>query len=139
MSNIIDLNELRKELKEKVSLEDWTKFAEAQFNIIEKYEKELKFLKEKNKNLETLLLSRSNFTAEPLTPEESICIDQISRLEVLSRERQLTLEEVKRFDLLVKNLKIIREESTIILNSKKPELAEADLVAIIRSEKEDQS
>jgi hypothetical protein len=50
----------------------------------------------------------------------------------------LTLEEVKRLDLLVKNLKLIREESTIIVNNKKSDnIKEADLVAIAKSQSGD--
>ncbi len=64
-------------------------------------------------------------------PGEKICIEQIDRLEKLSSDRQLTLEEVKRLDLLVKNLKLIREESTVILNARRIDsLKESDLVAI---------
>lgn len=42
------------------------------------------------------------------SPEEQICIEQISRLKTLSEQRSLELDEVKRLDLLVKNLLAIR-------------------------------
>jgi hypothetical protein len=134
MSNIIDINELRKQINEERSVEEWTSFAKQQASMIETYQQQLKTLHNKNHQLESLLMSK--FT-EPLithlTPEEQICIEQIDRLQKLSSERALILDEVKRLDLLVKNLKLIREESTIIVNQKSDNLKEADLVAIIRS------
>ncbi len=134
MSNIIDINDLKKQFQEKLSIEEWQSFAKAQFDLIDQYQKELVYLKDKNKHLESLLFNKTSEFATELTPEEVICIQQISRLEKLSNERQLTLEEVKRLDLLVKNLKLIREESTIVVNNKKVDnLKEAELVAIVRA------
>lgn len=134
MSNIVDINDLRKQFAEKITSEEWKKFAEVQQAIIEKYENQIKLLNDKNKHLESLLMSKTNIVSE-LTPEEVICLQQINRLEKLSTDRQLTLEEVKKLDLLVKNLKLIREESTIIVNNRNQEnLKEAELVAIARTE-----
>ncbi len=134
MSNIIDINEIRKQFAEKLSSEEWKIFADMQRSMMEKYEQQLDFLTQKNKHLENLLLKNSGFATE-ITPEETICVQQISRLETLSNERQLTLEEVKKLDLLVKNLKLVREESTIVVSNKdQAKLGENDLVAIIRSE-----
>lgn len=130
MSNIISLDELRKQFSKAASLEEWKQFAESQNDLIESYQKQLDILKQKNHQLEIILDNKHPLITE-LSSEEDICVHQIARLHTLSNERQLTLEEVKRFDLLVKNLKLIREESTIILNSRKPEsLKESDLVAI---------
>lgn len=134
MSNLIDITELRKQMLEERSLEEWLIFAKQQASVIETYQQQLKTLHNKNHQLENLLMTK--FT-EPLithlTPEEKICIEQINRLEEVSSQRALILDEVKRLDLLVKNLKLIREESTIIVNQKPDSLKEADLVAIIRS------
>lgn len=135
MGDLIDINELRKEFAEKLTTEEWQKFAEMQRVLIDKYEKRISLLSEKNQQLEKLLMSRTPDLITELTPEENICIQQIDRLEKLSNERQLTLEEVKRLDLLVKNLKLIREESTIVVNNRPPaKLEEKDLVAIVRAE-----
>lgn len=137
MSNIIDINELRKQFAEKLSSEEWQKFSEMQNTIIDKYEKQILFLIEKNKHLEKMLINKNNFVTE-IQPEEIICLQQIKRLEHMSNERQLTLEEVKRLDLLVKNLKLIREESTIVVNNRNSDkLGENELVAIVRSESQD--
>jgi vacuolar-type H+-ATPase subunit I/STV1 len=138
MSNIISIDELRKLSEQHLTVQEWQDFAERQTKLLEQYDKKVRFLEEKNKNLESMLMSRSaESLISTLTPEENICIQQIDRLEKLSNERQLTLEEVKRLDLLVKNLKLIREESTIVVNSQKSDnLKEEDLVAIIRAERE---
>lgn len=131
MGDLIGIDDLRKMFAEKTSIEEWKAFSEQQNSIIDKYQRELTILKNKNYQLENLLLNK--FSA-PLTPEENICIQQIDRLEKLSNERQLTLEEVKRLDLLIKNLKLIREESTVIVQNRTPDnIEEADLVAIART------
>lgn len=134
MSNILDINELRKQFGEKISLEQWQNFSEAQNALIIKLKKEVEIYKQKNAQLEHLVLNKHPHLLAELTPEEIICLQQIRKLENSSNQRELTLEEVKRLDLLVKNLKLIREESTIVVNNRTDNLKESDLVAIIRSE-----
>ncbi len=81
-----------------------------------------------------LSMSRNSLVTEVST-EEVICIEQIERLKIKSTERELTLEEVKRLDLLVKNLKLVREESTIVVSGPRvDDLSEVDLVQIAQSE-----
>ena len=131
MADIVDIKDLRKQFMEKVTVEDWKSFAEAQHTIIENYNRQIEILKDKNKHLETLLMKKPvQSLITELSSEEKICIEQIDRLERQSAERQLTLEEVKRLDLLVKNLKLIREESTIVVNNRADALKESELVAI---------
>lgn len=130
MSNIVDINTLKNQFLQAETLEDWKQFANTQNELIVSYQKEIEVLRLKNRQLEAMLINKTNLITE-LSPEENICIQQIDRLEKTSLTRELTLEEVKRLDLLVKNMKLIREESTIVLNSKKSDnLGEADLVAI---------
>lgn len=131
-NNIISIDELRKQFNQKMSLEEWQHFASVQNTLLEKLNNEIQNLKTKNAHLEKLLVQSSNLVS-PLPPEEIICIQQISYLEEQSMKRQLTLEEVKRLDLLVKNLKLIREESTVVINKPSDQLKEADLVAIATS------
>lgn len=47
-----------------------------------------------------------------LTPEEELLEMQINNLNAVSRERKLTLEEVKTLDLLIKNKRLIKKQST---------------------------
>ena len=66
--------------------------------------------------------------------EEMICIEQIDLLKQKSSSRELSLDEVKRLDLLVKNLRLIREQSTEVINTTDyKNLGEAELVAIASS------
>ena len=130
MNDLISISQLREE----ATLEEWKSFCSAQLITIEECTKKIKELQKKNYSLEVMLMSKFNESMiAKLTPEEEICIIQIERLQKLSNERALVLDEVKRLDLLVKNLKLIREESTIILNKNSDTLKEEDLVAIIRS------
>lgn len=46
------------------------------------------------------------------TPEQELLETQILNLNALSRERRLTLEEVKTMDLLIKNKRLITNQST---------------------------
>lgn len=135
MSNILSLDDLKKQMQETLTSDEWKVFSGAQMQQLEVYSREIAILKQKNAQLEHLLKQKSPSLVQDLTSEEIICIQQIDRLHNSSQTRELGLEEVKRLDLLVKNLKLIREESTIVVNNSHPErLKEAELVAIIKSD-----
>lgn len=61
-----------------------------------------------------ILLNEIDSDANPdmVTDEESICVEQIRKLKESSGKRQLSTDEVKRLDLLHKNLKMSRGEGT---------------------------
>lgn len=67
-----------------------------------------------------------------ITDEEEISLQQLDRLKRLSQERPLTLEEIKSFDLLVKNKRLAQKQPTMIPYSpeKKKELPVNELVLI---------
>lgn len=134
MADLVDINELKKQMAEKLTSEEWQVFATSQTNLIESLQKENAILKQKNAQLEHLLVQRTPTLVQELSPEEVICIQQIDKLHTASQTRELSLEEVKRLDLLVKNLKLIREESTIVVNNNRDSLKEHELVAIINSD-----
>ncbi len=71
-------------------------------------------------------------TTEPLSSEEEIAILQLERLKDMSRERLLTIEEVKMYDLLVKNLRLSKEKSeTITISHIKPaQIDEQEMIDI---------
>lgn len=132
MNNIVDISQLRKDFELKVKNKELKEFAEVQHTIIEKLLQENKNLIEKVTHLEQLLtdISKNNMVSH-ISPEEMICLEQISLLKQKSNARDLTLEETKKLDILVRNLKLIREESTIIVNQVDPSgIKEAELVAI---------
>jgi hypothetical protein len=69
-----------------------------------------------------------------LTPEEELLEVQINNLNAISRERKLTLEEVKTLDLLIKNKRLIKKQSTSNPElSLPPELSDEDLERIAAS------
>lgn len=134
--DIIDINEVRKQLQESLKKENAADFAKAQHNTIEKLCKQIETLKERNTHLENVLksISKSNIIND-ITQEELICIEQIDILKNRSSQRELTTDEVKRLDLLIKNLKLLRQESTVIMSSKgMRDVSEGDLLAIAQSE-----
>ena len=102
---------------------------EGQQNFISKLLKENEFLKEKLKSLETI----SRTFGAP-APEEIICIEQIAKLKERSNGRELSLEEVKRLDLLIKNLRLIKGESTENTATNYRNVSEESLVATIISD-----
>lgn len=66
-----------------------------------------------------------------LTPEEEILSVQISQLNGVSRERKLTLEEVKTLDLLIKNKRLLNKQRTSNNNLTLPEnLSDEELMRI---------
>lgn len=132
MSNLIDIQDLKKQFEEKTKVKDLKEFASSQYKLIENLVSENKLLKEKNEYLEQAL---QNYVQKSmrLSPEEMICIEQIDLLKTKSRNRELTLEETKRLDILVRSLKLIREESTVIVSHSDPSgVKESELVAIAR-------
>jgi hypothetical protein len=132
MSNVVNISELKKQFEEKTKAKDLKEFASAQYKIIETLISENNFLKEKNQHLEKMLQTQMQ-NAMRLSPEEMICLEQIDRLKSKSKDRELTLEEAKKLDILVRNLKLIREESTIVVSHSDPSgIKESELVAIAR-------
>jgi len=72
-------------------------------------------LMEENDHLKKLVTTNESFiieTSKP-TPEELICLQQISLLKQISEGAALTLEESKKLDTYVKLLKIIRNKEKV--------------------------
>ena len=131
-NDIVDIATLRKEFTEKTKTKELKEFASAQQFLIENLMNKNKILEEKNAHLEEILKNTvKKDVVMPISPEEMVCIEQIALLKQKSSGRALELEEAKKFDIFVKNLKLIREESTIVLGSNDYSSAkEDDLVAI---------
>lgn len=70
-----------------------------------------------------------------ISPEEEIAQMQLERLRQLAKTRTLTLEETRMFDLLVKNKRLVLDESTINLsNNSARDVSEADLLKLAASQ-----
>jgi hypothetical protein len=113
--SVVDLKELKKEFEAKALQNDLKSFAESQHKTIELLLLENKKMQEKLTQAESLLASLSG--VHKISPEEMICIEQINILHNRSAQRELNLEEVKRLDLLVKNLRLVRTQSTDVIDS----------------------
>lgn len=124
-----DINSLMK--KSKKDLEQYTS---AQDAVIIKLQKENELLKQKLSHLENLLIAKTT----TISPEELICIEQIDVIKQKSSQRELSLDEVKRLDILIKNLRLIKDQSTQAIEHKDyREVKEMDLVAIVRNTSEE--
>jgi len=114
MSDVADLS--LEQLKNKVvSLERENRAA---FATIDRLLKDLNTKREEIDHL-TSLVSQTVPVVQPkaspvadVAPEESIAEIQLAKLREISNKRTLTLEEVRTFDLLVKNKRLTQEKST---------------------------
>lgn len=137
--DIIDINELRQMMIEKSKEEDAQKFIETQHKTIEQLCKQIETLKEKATHLENILkqVVRPGLVSD-VSQEELICIEQIDIIKNRSSQRELTTDEVKKLDLLIKNLKLLRQESTVIMSkSAYRSLPDEDLLAMAVSDKDE--
>jgi hypothetical protein len=137
--DIIDINEVRKLMIEKSKEEDAQKFIETQHKTIEKLCKQIEILKEKTTHLENILkqVVKPGLVAD-VSQEELICIEQIDIIKNRSSQRELTTDEVKKLDLLIKNLKLLRQESTVIMSkSSYRALPEDELLSIAEAVKDE--
>lgn len=117
----------------KKSKKDLEQYSVAQDTVIFKLQKEIEFLREKLSHLETTLVKQS-----VITPEEMICVEQIALIKRTSTGRELSLDEVKRLDILIKNLRLIKDQSTQAVDHKDyRNVKELDLVEIARKPTEE--
>jgi hypothetical protein len=75
-----------------------------------------------------------------LTAEEEVAILQLERLRQAAKNRTLTLEEVRMFDLLVKNKRLTQDESTINLSKASyRDVSDATLLQIATKDNDDET
>jgi len=133
---VLDIDQFIKEAKKK----ELQEFTEKQLVTITKLQEENNFLKQKLGHLERMLveLEQRKVSFNSMQDEELICIEQIQVLKQKSSSRELSLDEAKRLDLFIKNLRLIREQSTEVINSADyRDLGEEALVRIASSTTED--
>lgn len=90
-------------------------YCDTQYTTIDLLNKENHDLKLKVKHLEELLVATNKLTDDvvkiEVTPEQAICEIQIQKLQDKASQRELTLEETKRLEILVKSLYLIKEKT----------------------------
>jgi NADH dehydrogenase/NADH:ubiquinone oxidoreductase subunit G len=113
----------------------------AAMQTIQKLLKELNGKNEEIKNLQSIVNKAVPVVRVPdekksgvimhTTAEEEIALEQLQRLRAIARERQLTLEETKIYDILVKNKRLTQDESTVNLSKAQyRDISAADLLQL---------
>lgn len=104
-------------------------------------EAEITHLKELLGSNTQLIESESSVSRVIVTPEEALIESQINILQNRSLGQELTLEDVKKLDLLLKNKNIIKShDETIKADSKKVDkksLSKAELIQIASSKQDE--
>jgi virulence-associated protein VapD len=135
MSNVLSIEELRKEFLEKSKPKDVKEFVEKQQMLLEKYMQEnVELKKQLDHATELLKNSSGSLIIGQDNAEELICVEQIQILKERSRTRELDINDVKKLDILIKNLKLLRSEPTSNVNNSYRDVSDADLIAIAKSE-----
>ena len=137
MDDVVNIEDLRAQFVEKAKAKELTAFASKQQILIEKLLIENNKLKASLTHLETTVkqVGGDKVIATDMSAEELICIEQINILRTRSSQRELNLDEIKRLDILIKNLRLIREKSTEVIDTKRyRDVSEVDLVAIATRE-----
>lgn len=114
------------------------KYSDAQFLAIQSALEKIKKLEEEITHLQQLLAETTqligNVTKTIKSPELAVCEAQIELLQNRALTKELTLEEVKTLDLLIKNKRLLSGDPTTIEGKrvKKPKVdySEAELVKI---------
>lgn len=136
MSNIIKLPEIGKEFK---TIKELSEYSTAQFYALQGAVEKIQKLQEEISHLQTLLASTTsliednNVSSIIKSPELAIVEAQINLLTNRAIRQELTLEEVKILDLLVKNKRLLSDESTTIEGKTakpKKEYSEAQLISL---------
>lgn len=99
--------------------------------FIDKLKSENIVLRQKVQQLEEMLMSSRESLSLNVSPEEQICVKQIDSLNRISNDRDLTLEEIKKLDFLVKNLKLIRKEANSIVEMTAKDVTPDELLALL--------
>jgi hypothetical protein len=90
------------------------------------------YLEEENKKLKEQILALTKLIPKhqfEVSDEQSICEMEIKRLHDIAVTRALNLEETKKLDLYVKNLKLVQKEAPPIDVTKG--LTDTDLIKIV--------
>lgn len=111
-------------------------YADAQYLALKGAHEKIKKLEEEVTHLQTMLAANTALIEDSRverlikTPELAIIEAQIQILQNRAMQKELTLEEVKTLDLLIKNKKLLSDEPTAINGSakKKRTYTDAELI-----------
>lgn len=114
MADIIDIKSLASEFKD---IKDLQAYADKQFIALKKTLEKNAKLENENRHLKylleqtTQLIEKDNVHKMIVTPEQALIDEQISILQGRAIGKELTLEEIKKLDLLIKNKKLLEEKT----------------------------
>lgn len=127
MGDVVSITTLAGEFSSQQELQT---YCNKQYQALGEAANRIKQLEQEIEHVKHLLITQSALvTFTDITLEEKICLAQIAILESRCAGKELTLEEIKKFDLLVKNLQIIRENNpkTLDVTPTKSELTPKEL------------
>jgi uncharacterized protein YoxC len=141
-SKIADLDEFKSidQLKKEILV--LTRENKAALLTIDKLLKDSNQKNEEIKHLQSLISQavpiikkETSKLSTAVSPEEEIAEVQLERLRQSAKNRILTLEETRMFDLLVKNKRLVLDESTINVGKNQyRDVADVDLLKLAASE-----
>ena len=135
MSNIISIEELRKEFLEKTKPKDVKECVEKQQELLEKFMRKCQELEEKLNHANEIISNMgSSLVVGNTNDEELICVQQIEMIKQASLKRELDINEVKKLDLLIKNLRLIRSQPTGVNDTTIRDVSETDLIALAKGD-----
>jgi hypothetical protein len=141
-NKISDLDEFKSIDQLKKEILSLTRENKAAMLTIDKLLKDANQKSEEIKHLQSLIAQavpvikkESQMISVSTSPEEEIAQIQLERLRQAAKTRILTLEETRMFDLLVKNKRLVLDESTINLGKNQyRDVADSDLLKIAASQ-----
>ena len=132
MTDIISIAHLHKDFS---TIAEWKEFAEKQFLTINFLHGTIDQLKEEIAQLKKIP-TQGPVDKIIVSPERALLDEQIYMIQQRSYAKELSLEDVKKLDLLLKNMKIIKEaDAAIKTTSKKLELSSDELLKIVQDGK----
>lgn len=140
MADIITLSGKYKTTK------DLILYCDAQYVALNGSIEKIKKLEDEVKHLQELLASTTPLIGDSKveillkSPELTICEIQIELLQNRAMQKELSLEEVKTLDLLIKNKRLLSGDPSMIESDKKKTkpLTKQELVAVARIEKKNE-
>lgn len=141
--NIVTIHDISEKFVQATVID---KFEQDNIRLSQELQDLKKQLKEKDnkiEHLEMMLKSISNSTYMPILPEvtdeEMIALKQLERLKDAAQIRPLSLEEVRIYDLLVKNKRLAQGSATDIMDTVKLPQDKKELIKIASKKIKDDS
>lgn len=145
--NVVNLDEAKTLDQLKKELAAQQRETKAAILTVQKLLKDLNAKNEEIKSLQEMLTktaqviqpvqSKKDGLLLDITSEEEIAVKQLERLRQLANTRALTLEETKIYDLLVKNKRLSRDETTVNLSKEQYRHLDASQLIQIAGQKND--